>query len=138
MTKLSKLLKQKWPIIAGFFGLSTLYLVDMYVEPGWVSWLLALPAFVVVFLTAIARLDSMTIDDMSLRAQFKRLSMATAGSAAIAYAIAPFATPSLYPTWLMTGFAWSVAGAWITTPHQPPWWRLITGEPKPEEKDHAV
>lgn len=137
MTKFSKIFKQRWPIITGFFGLSTLYMVDMYIPPGWLSWLLALPALVIIFLTALARLDSMTIDDMSMRAQFKRLSMATAGSAAIAYAIAPFATPSMFPTWLMTGFAWSVAGAWMTTPAQPKWWTLITGEHKPKETDNA-
>ena len=101
------------------------FLPDLH--PGWITWGLALPAWLVIIITTLARAKDIT--GHSKRLVARRVGMALAGAGATALAIAPLLGYSnSYPMWYSVITWWGVAFIMITSPQQPPWWRYINGE----------
>lgn len=104
-----------------------MYLASMLVSPGLVTYLLSMPALVIVAMTALARVNDITIEQTATRWQVRRLGLVMAAAGALMLAIVPVFTGE-WPTWRQVMFHWGVGFTWITTPHMPPWWRYITGQ----------
>lgn len=95
--------------------------------PGWVSWLVTVPAHSIIVLTALARVKD--IKDMKLRSHGRRMGLIMTATASITFALSPFfQTLGDFPTWKTVLMVWGIAVTWFTTPHQPPWWKYISGE----------
>lgn len=127
-TSLKRLAPHKWAMLASFLLVSLFYALNTFVAPGWASWLASIPALIIVFVTAIARLDTISQDKVNLNWQMKRTGFVLIASLAVVYGYIPFSNQPLFPTWLLTGLMWGFALTWLATPNQPPWWKFVTGE----------
>lgn len=93
-------------------------------------YLIAAPAWVVLIVTAFARLADMDRSQWTITDHVRRLGMMGAAAAAAAMLVTPFAEDHwLYAssTWRGCLLAWSWALVWLTTPGMPPWWDFILG-----------
>lgn len=131
---LSKLKPHRWALLIGGAVLTVLHMLNFYVSPGWYSWLAALPASLIIFLTAVARLDAIGADQTSTLYQFRRMGLTLFGAGVAMFTLGPFAEAPVFPTWLLVGLLWGFALTGLTTPDQPPWWKLITGEYRVKRK----
>lgn len=99
---------------------------------GWVSWLVCLPAWLIIIITAMARLHDIT--ETSKRWFFRRIGLILVGAGTASLAMSPLlGYAGSHPSWRTVVVFWGFALAWITTPRMPPWWRYISGEYKLKE-----
>lgn len=109
--------------------LLTLFMVGDGAAPSWLTWALTLPAWVIIGLTAAARLHD--IIELGKRWFIRRLGMILVASGALALIVAPLLGYSnSFPTWRDSCMYWGFALSWLTTPNMPPWWKYISGEYK--------
>lgn len=108
---------------------SVMYL-QSHVAPGWVSFLAAFPALIIILVTVLARLDDIHLHQKTSQWQVRRLGLILAGIATVQFAVGPFALVPKFPSWLVVELAWGVALTWFTTPGMPPWLKYVTGEYK--------
>lgn len=98
-------------------------------KPGWVTWGLALPAWVIIVFTTLARVKDITAPGKRWIA--RRLFLTLAGAGCTALIAAPLLGYSFaYPAWYTVVTFWGVAGVMVTSPNQPPWWKYINGDYK--------
>lgn len=111
------------------------YLATLLIEPGIVTYLLAIPPATVCLLTAIARVNDIGVQDMATRWHVRRLGLTLAAAGTVMLMAAPFIGVGVPISWRTVFLIWGVALVWLTTPAMPPWWHYITGEfrkhPKP-------
>lgn len=110
-------------IVLAFFY----YIINKY-PTGWITWSLISPACLVILITALARVNDMTVQHTTWRWQMRKMGFIVAGTAAAAYLSLPFSEVKTFPTWNAVMLANGVALSWITTPNMVPWHRYITGE----------
>ena len=103
-----------------------IYMATLMVPPGWITYLLSAPAYIVLALTALARINDIKPEQEELRWDFRRNGLALTGAVAIMYLVGPLFDQ--YPSWRATLIAWGVALVWLTTPGMPPWWKWMTEE----------
>lgn len=97
------------------------------ISPGWLSWGLSLPAWVIVAITTLARVKDITAT--SKRWMVRRGALTLAGAGATALIAAPLLGYSnAFPMWYSVITWWGIAGILITSPQQPPWWKYINGD----------
>lgn len=114
-----------------------LYALSVLIEPGWVTYLLSLPAMLIVALTALARVNDITLEKTGRNWQLRRLGFCMAGTAAVMLAGGPL-TSSEPMSWRSVFTYWGVALVWLTTPNMPPWWRYVSGEYKAPDLRTAI
>jgi hypothetical protein len=124
---LHRLRPHLWPATIMACVLIALYLASMLVPPGLGSYIPSSIAMVVIAMTALARVNDITPEQVALRWQMRRLGLVMAGAGALTLALVPWFTGD-WPTWKETTFYVGVALTWLTTPHMPPWSRYITGQ----------
>ena len=91
---------------------------------------LTIPAWLVLSITATARLADMGRGQWAARDHTRRIGLMGVGVAALVMLTAPMTSQWwLLPdhTWKVCFFAWAWALVWITTPSQPPWWDFVLG-----------
>lgn len=97
------------------------------IPAGWLTWALALPAWLIIAITTLARAKDITANGK--RWQVRRASMTLAGASCMALAAAPvLGYSNAFPTWYMVLAFWGITGILVTSPHQPPWWAYINGD----------
>lgn len=96
--------------------------------PGMVSYLVTLPACIVVIITALARINDIRPYRTGWVWQARRVGLALCGAGAAAFIAGPFSEHSLYPTWIGAATLWGLATSWVTSPNMPPWWAYISGK----------
>jgi len=106
-----------------------LYTVGVTVKPGWITYALQLPALVIIAITALARVNDIGPDRTGLAWQARRVFLSMAGTAGLAFMVAPFSGGD-FPSWRGLLLAWGTAGTWLTTPGMPPWAKYIAGKAK--------
>lgn len=95
--------------------------------PSWITWFATVPAWIIVGLTAAARLHDIT--ELGKRWFVRRLGMILVASGALALITAPvLGYSNSFPTWRSSCIYWGFALSWLTTPNMPPWWKYISGE----------
>lgn len=95
-----------------------------------VFYLIAFPAWLIVLVTACARLADMGRDEWAFIDHVRRAGYIGAGVAAVSMLVAPFATDHwLYAesTWRGTVIALSWAAVWMAKRDTMPWWDFILG-----------
>jgi len=124
--------KKKAPIagiLAAAAVLLTLFIIGDGTPPSWLTWAATVPAWVIIGLTASARLHDIT--ELGKRWFIRRLGMILAASGALALIAAPLLGYSnSFPTWRGSCMYWGFALSWLTTPNMPPWWKYISGDYK--------
>lgn len=96
-------------------------------------YLLSAPAWLLIAITAAARLHDMTRDQWKRRHHVRRLGLIGVGFVASLQLVAPFLLGAwrFYPgevaTWQSFIFGWSWTFVWLTTPNMLPWWDFILG-----------
>lgn len=98
-------------------------------------YLLAFPAFVVIFLTSVARLDDIRKNQKEARWIIRRAGFFFSAIYAILRLAMPFveAGREVGTTWVTCIGVWGWAWVWLTTPGMPPWHMFITGEHRKED-----
>lgn len=104
-----------------------IYLASVFLAPGLLTYLLTVPALLIISMTALARVNDLGMEQVAKRWQVRRLGLVMAAAGALMLALVPAFTGE-WPSWRQVMFQWGVAFTWITTPHMPPWWRYITGQ----------
>lgn len=95
---------------------------------GW--YLIAAPAWLILAVTAAARLSDMRRDQWSIPEHVRRLGLIGVGVMAVVMLASPFTADTWWyapPTWRNTTLGWSWCLVWLTTPAMPPWWDFILG-----------
>lgn len=116
--------------------LLTLFMMGDGLPPSWLTWGAAVPAWIVIGLTAAARLHDIT--DLGKRWFIRRLGMILVASGALALILAPLLGYSnSFPTWRSSCIYWGFALSWLTTPNMPPWWKYINGDWKLKKGQQA-
>lgn len=93
-------------------------------------YLLAVPGWLIIIITAAARLHDLGREHWALRFHLRRVGLAGVGAIAAIMLATPFTEDHwLYaaPTWRSTMIAWSWALVWLTTEGVPPWYDYILG-----------
>jgi hypothetical protein len=106
-----------------------LYILGVTVDPGWVTYIIQLPALLIISLTALARVNDIGPERTGWEWHTRRVALSLAGAAAISLVVSPFSGGE-FPTWRGLALTWGVAGAWLTTPGMPPWAKYIAGKVK--------
>lgn len=120
------------PALLLAFLLLAFYWASITFQPGTFTFVLSTTALLIIGLTALARVNDITLYQSSWRWQARRLGLIMVGAASMWLMLAPLTGGHHWPTWPEVMIRWGVALTWLTTPHMPPWWRYITGEFKDE------
>lgn len=94
--------------------------------PGLISYLVTLPASLVVIVTALARINDIGPSKVGWIWQVRRIGLALCGASAVAFVAGPWSEHALYPTWMGCAMMWGLALAWIASPNMPPWWEYVS------------
>lgn len=114
-------------IVGAAIVLLTLFTLGPTAAPSWVTWAVTVPAWLILGVTAAARL--LDITDDGIRWFVRRLGMILVASGALALIAAPLLGYSnAFPTWRSSCLQWGFALAWLTTPGMPPWHKYVSGE----------
>lgn len=95
-----------------------------------VWFVIALPAWMIIIITAAARLHDLGRDKWGLRYHVRRIGLTCVGSIAAVMMLTPFTADSwMYaePSWRQAMIGWSWALVWLTTDGMPPWYDYILG-----------
>lgn len=95
---------------------------------GW--FLLAAPGWLVIVITAAARLHDMGAEQWQLRYHFRRLGLIGVGAIGTVMLLTPFTQDRWFyapATWRGAMIAWSWALVWLTTEGIPPWYDYVLG-----------
>lgn len=93
-------------------------------------YLLSFLAWLILAITAAARLADMGRSQWSMCDHVRRLGIIGVGVSAFWMMVAPMASDWWrfdVTSWQDAVFAWAWAFVWITTPRTPPWWDYILG-----------
>ena len=106
-------------------------MIDVYTGTVNCYWLVSFPAWFIILITAVARLNDIKRTQKSKRWIVRRLALIGAVAACVVnlakpFTLTTFVTPQA--TWVMPLIAWSWALQLMTTPNMPPWWRYMKGE----------
>lgn len=93
-------------------------------------YLLAFPAWIIVMITAAARLHDLGRDSWELRHHVRRAGLVGVGAVAVVMIATPFTEDRWFyqaATWRTVMISWSWAIVWLTTEGMPPWYDYILG-----------
>jgi hypothetical protein len=125
--RLPRRIKERLIPLVTVAGLTTMfYSTAGHVQPGVITWAVCLPAWFVLFITALARVNDIKPEQRSFIYQLRRVGLSSVGAAAVAFATGPF-TNLGYPTMVTVVLSWGMAFSWISSPGQPPWWPYVNG-----------
>ena len=94
------------------------------------SYFFAIPAYVIIILTAVARLADLGRENWELRHHLRRLGLITIGTLTAILLVSPLSSNDIFDIeteWHRTVFVWGWALVWTTTESQPPWYDYILG-----------
>lgn len=107
---------------------ATAWVLSHYYPPGMLTYIISLPAAIMVLLTALARINDIGPEKSSWIWQMRRIGLALLGAGTFTLAVAPFTDNKVYPTWIGVSLLWGLAATWFASPNLPPWWQYISGE----------
>lgn len=116
------------PALTLILSILLFYWASLVFQPGAVTYVVSTVALLIIGLTALARVNDISLEQRGFRWQARRLGLVMVGAACLWLILEPLATAHHWPTWPEIMLRWGVALTWLTTPYMPPWWRYITGE----------
>lgn len=99
------------------------YALMLLLPVGWGTYFAALPAYLIVGMTSLARANDLVEDGMMQ--DTRRLGFAIMAGMALMFIFEPIS--GSFPRWPRVFAMWSLALVWLTTPNLPPWWEWATG-----------
>lgn len=114
-----------------------IYLATFAVPVGWATYLATVLPLLVILITVVARVNDLGVDMSSARWNVRRVGLILTGAFAFMKLLAPFPDRAgivHWPAWAEVLGIWGFALMLLTTPHQPPWSRYVSGkfEPAPD------
>lgn len=103
------------------------YLCSVYIPVGWMTYLFSVPPCAVIIITALARVNDLSIDMASTAWNVRRVGLILTALYAVAQITVPLFAED-WPTWRMVIGLWGFALVWLTSPHQPPWGQYVWGK----------
>lgn len=101
------------------------YMASVLVPSGMITYVLNVPALLIIAMTTIARINDISANLTGPLWNLRRAGLVLVGMYALTQLMAPFAGVQDWPTWRTLIGTWGFAAVWITTPHLPPWWVYI-------------
>lgn len=105
--------------------LAALYVLSRLIEPGLATYAMSAVPLVIIWLTAVARVNDIT--EPGRQWHVRRLGLVLCGAACVALLMAPLFPSSDFPSWSEVYIRWGFALTWLTTPNMPPWTRYVFG-----------
>lgn len=99
------------------------YALTLLLPVGWGTYFAALPAYLIVGMTSLARANDLVEDGMMQ--DTRRFGFAIMAGMALMFIFEPIS--GSFPRWPRVFAMWSLALVWLTTPNLPPWWEWATG-----------
>lgn len=99
------------------------YLVMSFLPVGWATYFIALPAYMICGMTAMARDNN--LEDGGLLNDARRLGFAIAAGLMLMFVFEPLW--GSFPKWPRMFLVWAISLVWLTSPGMPPWWEWATG-----------
>lgn len=134
--------RHQWkPFSISVLILLTIYFLSGFVEPGWWTYGVMIPAAVVVVGTTYARLNAMGPELMGWTWQLRRIGITLIGGAVISLLGTPFLDEPVFPTWRTVLIMWGLAATWLTTPNMAPWDWYLAGkyrQPPPVDSNKVL
>lgn len=93
-------------------------------------YVLSFPAWLILGITAAARLADIGRDQWAIRDHVRRVGLIGVGMVSLVELFAPYTAGWWHyagATWESALVAWSWTFVWLTTPGMPPWWDFILG-----------
>lgn len=132
------LAKHQWRAFTGTLViLLGVYWLSKVVQPGWATYLLMLPAALLVVITAYARLNAIGPELMGWVWQVRRMGFLIIGIGSITLVGLPFMASPRFPSWTGVLVMWGLSMNWLTTPNAVPWDWYLAGkyrQPPPTDK----
>lgn len=99
------------------------YTLTLFIPVGWGTYALALPAYIISWLTCVSRANHLIGD--TKREDARRFGLAIfAGLTAMVILEPVWGSFPKFP--IVFGY-WAIAIIWMTTEGMPPWWDLVSG-----------
>ncbi len=102
------------------------YIASVYIADGWMTYLLSVPPCAILIITALARVNDLSVDLNSAAWNVRRAGLILTAL----YAVGQITVPVLvkdWPSWQTVIGLWGFALVWLTSPHQPPWLKYVWG-----------
>lgn len=99
------------------------YTLTLFLPVGWGTYFAALPAYLIVGMTCLARANDLV--EEGLMQDTRRFGFAIMAGMALMFILEPIG--GSFPRWPRVFVMWSLALVWLTTPSLPPWWEWATG-----------
>ena len=125
-----KRLKKHIPLAGVLAGLGALYATGVITEPSCLTYLMQVPALLILSFTALARVNDIGPERTGWIWQWRRVGLSLVGVASVSLVAAPFVEDYNWPSWKVLLLSWGFALSWISTPGMPPWWKYVSGEAK--------
>lgn len=113
-------------MVIAFLALLVVYYATQHIKAGTLTWLISLPAVIVVGITAIARANDITKESSEPVWVVRKVGLALVAGACMFVILQPF-TNSDVISWRTVLFSYGLAMCWTTTPGAQPWFDYITG-----------
>lgn len=104
-------------------------------------YLITAPAWLVIIITAAARLHDLGPEHWAFRYHVRRIGLIGVGAIAAIMLATPFTADRWFyatPTWRSGMIAWSWALVWLTTEGMPPWYDYVIGVHRRTEQWKAL
>lgn len=119
-----------------------LYFASVTIEPGWLTYFIALPAIAVIILTTLSRANDINVEMTSASWQLRRVGLVLITLYVVVQLVAPVVAKGV-TTWNEVAGLWGFALMMLTSPGQPPWAKYVWGKhpwvqvhPKRRKTDH--
>lgn len=99
------------------------YALTLFVPVGWGTYIVGLPAYLIILMTCIARANN--LDKQGRIHDARRFGFAIMTGTILMIILEPVFGG--FPKWPRVYGAWGLAIIWMTTEGLVPWWELVTG-----------
>ncbi len=100
------------------------YIGSATVPEGWLTYVLSVIPCAILIITALARVNDLSIDMASTAWNVRRAGLILTALYAVTQLTLPLFSAE-WPSWGTVIGLWGFALVWLTSPHQPPWMRYV-------------
>lgn len=109
------------------------YLISLFLKPGWLSWAALLPGTLLILYIGLVRLNAIGPEKMGMVWEVRRTGLVILCIGAVTALGAPFTYTASWPTWRAVVMVNGTAIALCTTPELSPFWKYWSGEWREDE-----
>lgn len=114
-------------MILATVAILALYFIMVLVKQGWPTYLVSVPAFLIIGLTCLARINAIKPENKGLNWDVRRVGLCLCAGVMVMFIAGPIY--GVFPTGRVVILAWGVSMVWTTTPGMPPFWPWAARDP---------